>query len=87
MCHDSMQKPLSIHPNDYITLHPIQAKMDSMNCQACHRYQSFCAACHERVGIGLNSDPSLRARNVSVHGDYTKWVQAGPDNHAVAAAR
>jgi hypothetical protein len=87
-CHDSLQKPLSVHPNDYITLHPLQAKMDSMVCQSCHRLQSFCAACHERSGVGLNSDPNLRARNLSVHGDYAAWVLfAGPNHHAIAAAR
>jgi hypothetical protein len=62
--------------------------MDMLNCQACHRYQSFCAACHERIGIGLNSDPSLRARNLSVHGDYLTWVTVpGPGHHSFAAAR
>jgi hypothetical protein len=87
-CHDALQKPLSVHPNDWITLHAAAAHMDTMNCQACHRYQSFCAACHERVGIGFNSDPTLRARNLSVHGDYQTWVNiAGPGHHAIAAAR
>jgi hypothetical protein len=87
-CHDSLQKPLAVHPNDYVTLHPMQAKMDSMVCQSCHRLQSFCAACHERVGVGFNSDPALRARNLTVHGDYNAWVTiAGPNHHSVAAAR
>jgi len=87
-CHDSLQKPISVHPNDYITLHPTQARMDSLQCDACHRYQSFCAACHERVGIGKDSDPSLRARNLKVHGDYEEWVNiGGPRHHAIAAAR
>jgi hypothetical protein len=88
-CHDSLQKPLSVHPNDYITLHPIQAKMDSLQCDACHRFQSFCAACHERVGIGMDSDPTLRARNLKVHGNYNEWVQntMSPNHHSVAAAR
>jgi c(7)-type cytochrome triheme protein len=88
-CHDSLSKPLSVHPNDYLTLHPIQARMDSLRCEGCHRFQSFCAACHERVGIGMDSDPSLRARNVRVHPNYAEWVNApgGPNHHAVAASR
>jgi hypothetical protein len=90
-CHDSLQKPISVHPNDFITLHPLQAKMDSLQCDACHRYQSFCASCHERVGIGLNSDPTLRARNMGVHGDATEFNDfvnnRGPRHHAIAAAR
>lgn len=87
-CHDSLQKPISIHPNDFITLHPLQARGDSTACDSCHRYQSFCAACHERVGIGFNADPSLRARNLSVHGDRQEFVEApGPKHHAIVAAR
>lgn len=87
-CHDSLQKPLSVHPNDYITIHPVQARMDSLQCDACHRYQSFCAACHERVGVGLNADPYFRPRNARVHPDYTAWVDApGPQHHGIAASR
>ena len=93
-CHDSLQKPISVHPNDFITLHPVQAKMDSLQCDSCHRYQSFCAACHERVGIGMSSDPTLRARNVTVHGntpqeiaDFVDGIPTNPRHHAIAAAR
>ncbi len=87
-CHDGLQKPLSVHPNDFITLHPVQARSDSLECQACHRFQSFCAACHERVGLGLDADPTLRARNVRVHPDYNTWVLTpGPKHHAVEASR
>ncbi len=87
-CHDSLQKPLSVHPNDYLSLHPVQARMDSTRCEACHRFQSFCAACHERVGLGIDSDPSLRVRNVRVHPNYSEWVDIrGPNHHAIAASR
>jgi hypothetical protein len=87
-CHDSLQKPLSAHPNDYITLHPVQVRQDSLQCDACHRYQSFCAACHERSGVGLNSDPAFRPRNAKVHPNYTEWVDApGPNHHGIAASR
>jgi hypothetical protein len=87
-CHDALQKPLSVHPNDFITLHPIQARQDSTRCSSCHRAQSFCAACHERSGVGQSSDRSLRARNVKVHPDYNAWVEVpGPQHHGVAASR
>lgn len=87
-CHDGLQKPLSVHPNDYITLHPVQARQDSLACQSCHRFQSFCAACHERSGVGMGADPTLRPRNLKVHGDYNAWVNApGPKHHAVEASR
>lgn len=87
-CHDSLQKPLSAHPNDYITLHPVQARQDSLQCDACHRYQSFCAACHERSGVGLDSDKMFRPRNAKVHPDYSVWVDApGPQHHGIVASR
>lgn len=87
-CHDALQKPLSVHPNDYITLHPVQARQDSTRCSSCHRMQSFCAACHERAGVGMDADRSLRPRNVKVHPDYTAWVEVpGPQHHGVAASR
>src|SRR5215469_4625408 len=87
-CHNALQKPLPVHPNDYITLHPVQARADSPRCSSCHRMQSFCAGCHERTGVGLNADPSLRARNVKVHPDYEVWVNTlGPQHHGVAASR
>ena len=87
-CHDSLQKPISVHPNDFITLHPLQARMQITKCDSCHRMQSFCIACHERVGIGLDSDPSLRSHNVKVHPDYNAWVEVfGPQHHSIAASR
>lgn len=87
-CHDSMQKPLSVHPNDFITLHPLQARVNATNCESCHRYQSFCAACHERAGVGQSADPMFKPRNVRVHPDYATWVTTlGPEHHGIAASR
>jgi hypothetical protein len=87
-CHDSLQKPLSVHPNDFITLHPLQARTDASRCESCHRAQSFCAACHERVGVGMDADPSLRPRNAKVHPDYATWVEVlGPQHHGIVASR
>lgn len=87
-CHDGLQKPLSVHPNDFITLHPVQARQDSTRCSSCHRAQSFCVACHERSGVGQSADRSLRSRNVKVHPDYNLWVETpGPQHHGLAASR
>lgn len=87
-CHDSLRKPISVHPNDFITLHPVQARAQITRCTACHREQSFCASCHERVGVGLDADPTLRAKNVRVHPDYATFVQnPGPLHHGIQASR
>lgn len=87
-CHDALQKPLSVHPNDFITLHPVQARQDMTRCESCHRAQSFCVACHERVGVGLSAGSALRPSNVRVHPPYQTWVEInGPQHHGIAANR
>jgi len=87
-CHNSLQKPLSVHPNDFITLHPVQARGNITRCESCHRLQSFCAACHERAGVSMEADKLLRARNASVHPAYDVWVLTpGPQHHGIAASR
>lgn len=87
-CHDALQKPLSVHPSDFITLHPVQARQDATRCESCHRQQSFCVACHERVGVGLSADRSLRPANVRVHPPAQVWVEVlGPQHHGIAANR
>ncbi len=88
-CHDSLLKPLTVHPNDYITLHPLEARQNSLRCDACHRRQSFCASCHERVGVGFDADPSLRPRNMRVHPPPEIWVNlpVTAGHHSIAATR
>ncbi len=89
VCHDSLQKPLSIHPNDYITLHPIEARMDTPRCDSCHRRQSFCIACHERVGVGMDANPVLRPLNLAVHppGFVTVDIDKPQAFHGLEASR
>ncbi|MBI3182017.1 MAG: cytochrome c3 family protein [Myxococcales bacterium] len=87
-CHDALRKPLRVHPNDYLTVHPVQARAGSSRCESCHRAQSFCAACHERAGVGPDADRSLRPTNLKVHPSYAEWVELpGPRHHAVFASR
>lgn len=87
-CHDSLAKPLSTHPNDFLSLHRAAARNDSNRCASCHRLQSFCAACHERAGVGPDADPSLRSGDERVHPPPATWVNTlGPGHHAVAASR
>jgi c(7)-type cytochrome triheme protein len=89
-CHDGLMKPLTVHPNDYITLHPIQARQDSVRCDACHRRQTFCAACHERVGVGWDADKSFQPKsNMRVHPPPSIWVNlpVTAGHHSLAATR
>jgi len=89
-CHDGTQKPLSVHPNDFITTHPLAVRGNLMGCESCHRAQSFCAACHERVGIGMDANPALLARNLLVHRNPGSWAgnnEVDGGHHGVAASR
>ena len=56
-CHDGRVRPRSIHPSDYLNMHPIEARMETQKCQSCHREQSFCLDCHLRVGRRRESSP------------------------------
>ena len=50
-CHNGVVKPMDFHGNDYLSRHAIDARKDSPRCDGCHRAQSFCLGCHERLGI------------------------------------
>jgi cytochrome c7-like protein len=89
-CHDGTRKPLAIHPGDWITTHPAAVRGDLVQCESCHRLQSFCAACHERAGIGMDADPTLLARNVLVHRNsdsFTGTSHADAGHHGIQASR
>jgi hypothetical protein len=51
-CHNGVMKPLKVHPGDFVSSHAILAKSGSMTCDSCHRDQSFCVGCHQRMGVG-----------------------------------
>ncbi len=50
-CHNGVVKPFDFHVNDYISIHPIDARRNDPECSSCHRAQSFCLSCHERLGV------------------------------------
>jgi hypothetical protein len=83
-----MQKPLSVHPGDFITTHVVQARGNIVRCESCHRLQSFCAACHERAGVGRDSDPTFNPSDHNVHPNREVFVEnPGPLHHGIQAAR
>jgi hypothetical protein len=59
-CHDGRVRPRSIHPSDYINMHPIEARMATTKCGSCHNEQSFCLQCHQRLGITMSGPTALR---------------------------
>ncbi len=54
-CHNGIKKPMDFHGNDYVSLHPIDARRQTTNCSSCHRLQTFCTGCHARSGV--SDDP------------------------------
>lgn len=50
-CHNGVVKPLDFHGNDYVSRHPVDARKNDPDCGSCHRRQSFCLGCHERLGV------------------------------------
>jgi len=64
-CHNGIVKPTKIHPANWILIHNISARKNSLECASCHRAQSFCIDCHRRVGI-VDLD-ATRSSSVKFH--------------------
>lgn len=51
-CHGAgVIRPADFHPVDYATLHAVDARRNVPNCSTCHRNQTFCLGCHQRLGV------------------------------------
>jgi hypothetical protein len=84
-CHDGSQRPRAIHPNDYLSLHPRDAMRAATRCNGCHSQQSFCLACHARLGIAQLSAPDVASPR-RFHPAMALWTR-GPQLHAREAQR
>jgi hypothetical protein len=87
-CHDGRVRPRSIHPNDYLNMHAVEARMEPNKCQSCHREQSFCLDCHMRVGVAQSSPLSARD-NARFHPPKSIWSDPPrkPGSHGFEAER
>ncbi|HKQ71525.1 MAG TPA: cytochrome c3 family protein [Polyangiaceae bacterium] len=87
-CHDGKIRPRSVHPNDWISMHPIAARQDNPKCTSCHQEQSFCLGCHQRAGVTM-SGPNVQGHKFHPPG----WIEGlasasrGPGHHAWEAQR
>lgn len=87
-CHDGRVRPRSVHPNDYLNMHPIEARLATQRCASCHREQSFCTTCHSRIGVS-QSGPTVFKEPGRFHPPKAIWSD-GPrsiGHHAVEAQR
>ncbi|MDP9151296.1 MAG: cytochrome c family protein [Myxococcota bacterium] len=89
-CHDGRVRPRSVHPNDYLNMHAIEARMATQRCTSCHQQQSFCLDCHMRVGIAESSPGPPNGRESGrFHPPKSIWSDPPrkPGHHAFEAER
>ncbi|RJO64810.1 MAG: hypothetical protein C4523_17400 [Myxococcales bacterium] len=84
-CHDGVKKPMAIHPEDYVTTHPIDARKNRLNCRSCHRYQTFCVGCHQK--LGLTEGATRKSERRRIHPEGFASCTVTPDHHAFQARR
>jgi hypothetical protein len=82
---------MDFHGGDYVMTHAIEARRGSPDCQACHREQSFCVACHERSGVGARAGGEFEqdSDDPGRHFHPDGWVSrsTGANRHAYEARR
>jgi hypothetical protein len=87
-CHDGPLRPMRIHSGDYMTLHAMDARAATSDCQSCHRTQTFCQGCHERVGFGQRDDGEFGVGGaLQFHPSDWSGPPGMPQGHAHAAQR
>lgn len=87
-CHDGRVRPRNIHPNDYLSMHAIEARMATQKCTSCHREQSFCLGCHQRLGVSMSGPGDVREAG-RFHPPKSVWSDPprNPGHHAFEAMR
>ena len=87
-CHDGRVRPRNIHPNDYISMHAVEARQASEKCNSCHREQSFCLQCHQRLGVAMSGPGGVREPG-RFHPPKAIWsdLPRRPGHHTQEAVR
>lgn len=61
-CHGGTVRPFDIHPSDYVSLHGVDARRNTPDCSSCHRAQTFCLGCHQRLGVSADPEGGQRGQ-------------------------
>jgi hypothetical protein len=87
-CHDGRVRPRNIHPNDYLSMHAVEGRLATQRCTSCHREQSFCLGCHQRLGVSMSGPSSVREPG-RFHPPKAEWSDPPrrPGHHAFEAMR
>jgi hypothetical protein len=88
-CHQGVVKPMEFHSGNYLMLHSMEARRGRPDCTACHRYETFCVACHEREGLGTRALSQFDANDPMKRFHPLGWAVPGPgpNLHAQEARR
>jgi len=87
-CHAGSIRPLRIHSGDYLSAHALDARARTQDCQSCHRTQTFCRGCHERLGFGDRVEGGFAVGGgLSFHPEGWSGPPGMPQTHAHAAQR
>lgn len=87
-CHAGAVRPMRIHAGDYITTHALDARAATQDCQSCHRQQTDCLACHQRLGMGAGPDSRFgTGSSLRFHPAGWDGPPDSPQSHAFAAQR
>lgn len=87
-CHAGAVRPMRIHAADYMTTHALDARANTQDCQSCHRVQSDCIACHQRLGMGEGPDSKFGVgSSLRFHPAGWDGPPESPQSHAFAAQR
>lgn len=74
-CHDGRVRPRNVHANDYLSLHPVEARLDNPRCSSCHQEQQFCMPCHQRSGVTMTSSPGNARTQGRFHPPASVWSE------------
>lgn len=90
-CHSGVQKPMDFHAGDYVNMHAIDARRNAPDCASCHRLQTFCQACHSRLGVAADGKGSEFGPTTALY-HPPGWTEAGlagrgPTHHSFEAQR
>lgn len=75
-CHVGVRKPMDFHAGDYVNMHTIEARRNSPDCSSCHRLQTFCQACHSRMGVAADGRGSEFGMATQLY-HPPGWTEAG----------